>query len=422
MFWAQIERSLFADKIDAWWLDASEPEVVQGPFDSFATQLSSTEAHMTPTAAGSGARVLDAYPLVNSQAVYEGQRAAAPDQRVFILTRSGFAGQQRYATATWSGDITSTWTAMAKQIPAGLGFSISGAPYWTFDTGGFVVPPRFSSPKATAADRDEWRELNARWFEYASFLPLLRLHGQFPAREIWEFGAEGSPAVRAMVKFDRLRYRLLPYLYSQAGMVTQRGGTILRPLVMDFPDDAEARAVPDEFLFGPALLVAPVTKYRARARAVVLPSGGFYDFWSGTPVAGGRTVQAAAPYEAIPVYARAGAIVPLGPELQYAAEKASDPITLFVYAGADGQFTLYEDQGTTNDYERGAFAVVPMRWVDATRTLTIGARAGKFPGMLEKRTFQIVFVRPGAPAGPLSPPTRATTVAYAGSAVDVVSR
>jgi alpha-D-xyloside xylohydrolase len=422
MFWSQMERSLFADGIDAWWLDSSEPEVVQGPFDSFAAYLAGTETHMTPTAAGSGARVLNAYPLVNSQAVYEGQRAAAPNQRVFILTRSGYAGQQRYAAATWSGDITSTWTALAKQIPAGLGFSVSGMPYWTFDTGGFVVPSRFSSPKATPADRDEWRELNARWFEYSTFTPILRLHGQYPAREIWEFGGEGSPAVRAMVKFDRLRYRLLPYLYSQAGMVTQRGGTILRPLVMDFRGDVAAREVTDEFMFGPALLIAPVTKYQARARDVVLPQGRWYDLWSGTPVAGGRTLQAAAPYDGIPVYARAGAIVPFGPELQFAAEKASDPITLFVYAGADGQFTLYEDQGTTNDYEHGAFATVPIRWNDATKTLTLGARAGSFPGMLEKRTFHVVFVRPGAPASVLSTPAHAATVAYAGAQVDVAMR
>jgi alpha-D-xyloside xylohydrolase len=422
MFWAQIERSLFARGIDAWWLDSSEPEVVQGPFDSFATYLAGTESHLTPTAAGPGPRVLDAYSLVNSQAVYEGQRAAAPNQRVFILTRSGFAGQQRYAAATWSGDITSTWTALAKQIPAGLGFSVSGLPYWTLDTGGFVVPSRFSSPNATPADREEWRELNARWFEYSTFLPILRLHGQYPARELWEFGGEGSPAFRAMVKFDRLRYRLLPYLYSQAGMVTQRGGTLLRPLVMDFREDAAAREVADEFMFGPALLVAPVTKYQARTRDVVLPKGGWYDLWSGAPVTGGRTVQAAAPYDAIPVYARAGAIVPFGPELQYADEKPSDPITLFVYAGADGQFTLYEDQGTTNDYEHGAFAIVPMRWNDAAKTLTLGARTGTFPGVLEKRTFQVVFVHPGAAMGATSPPAHATTVAYTGTKVDVVLR
>jgi alpha-D-xyloside xylohydrolase len=433
MYWAQIDRALFSRKIDAWWLDASEPEVAQGPFDTMALALAATEAHMSPTAMGTGARVLNAYPLVHSQGVYEGQRSAAPDQRVFILTRSGFAGQQRYGAATWSGDITSTWTAMKKQIPAGLGFSISGVPYWTLDTGGFVVPDRFSAAKPAPADLAEWYELNTRWFEYSTFLPILRLHGQKPLREIWEFGGDSSAAYRAMLKFDKLRYRLLPYLYSLAGGVTQRGGTILRPLVMDFRADEAARAVADEFMFGSSLLVAPVTTHQARSRAVYLPKGigrgatanetvAWYDLWTGEPAAGGTTVTAPAPFDAIPVYARAGAIVPFGPDLQYVAEKPADPITVFVYAGADGAFDLYEDEGTTNGYERGAFATIPMRWNDAAGTLTIGARAGSFPGMLASRTFKVVLVRRGAPAGYTTPALRTKSVTYSGAAVDVALR
>jgi alpha-D-xyloside xylohydrolase len=421
LYWSQIERSLFSLHVDAWWLDASEPEIVQGPFDDPAVQISGTASHMNPTALGAGAAVLNAFPLVNSQAVYEGQRAAAPDQRVFILTRSGFAGQQRYATATWSGDITSTWTAMKKQIPAGLGFSISGVPYWTLDGGGFAVPPRFSTASPTPGDLAEWRELNTRWFEYATFLPILRVHGQAPAREMWEFGGDHSPAYAAMLKFDRLRYRLLPYVYSLAGMVTQGGYTIMRPLVMDFRDDIVAREVGDELMFGPAFLVSPVTTHLARARPVYLPAApGWYDFWTGDQQAGGQTVTASAPFDAIPVYVRAGAIVPLGPELQYTSEKDPDPITLYVYAGADGAFVLYEDDGTTYDYERGAFANITLNWKDAKRTLTFGARSGKFPGMLDKRTFRVLLVSPTHRVGFSFSPTADKWVAYDGTAQEVV--
>jgi alpha-D-xyloside xylohydrolase len=423
LYWSQIDQALFSKKVDAWWLDASEPEIVQGPFDSFATQVSMTETHMTPTAVGSGARVLNAFALMNSEAVYEGQRSAAPNQRVFILTRSGFAGQQRYAAATWSGDITSTWTAMKKQIPAGLGFSISGVPYWTFDSGGFVVPERFSAAQPTAADLAEWAELNTRWFEYATFLPILRVHGQAPAREMWQFGGDTSPAYKAMLKFDRLRYRLLPYVYSLAGSVTHQGGTMLRPLVMDFRTDRAAREVADEFMFGPALLVSPVTTNKARTRAVYLPpAAGWYDLWTGARKAGGQTVTADAPFDAIPVYVRAGAIVPAGPDLQYTSEKPADPITLYVYAGADGSFTLYEDQGTTYDYERGAFATISFSWNDAKRTLTIGPRVGSFPGMLAERTFQVVRVSAARGVGVSTVPAGATSVTYRGDSMDVTLR
>jgi alpha-D-xyloside xylohydrolase len=420
LYWAQINAQLFSKGVDAWWLDASEPEIVQGPFDTFATQVSMTETHMTPTALGSGARMLNGFALVNSEAVYEGQRAAAPEQRVFILTRSGFAGQQRYAAATWSGDITSTWTAMKKQIPAGLGFSVSGVPYWTFDTGGFVVPDRFSAKEPTAANAAEWAEMNTRWFEYATFLPLLRVHGQAPPREMWQFGGDTSPAYKAILKFDRLRYRLLPYVYSLAGAVTQEGGTMLRPLVMDFRADKEAREVSDEFMFGRALLVSPVTSYMTRERPVYLPAGsGWYDLWTGAPKAGGATVQAAAPFDEIPVYVKAGAIVPVGPDLQYTSEKPADPITLYVYTGADGAFSLYEDEGTTYDYEKGAFSTIPLSYSEAKKTLTIGPRVGSFPGMLAERTFQIVWVGPGKSRGFSFQPKADASVTYRGASMDV---
>jgi alpha-D-xyloside xylohydrolase len=420
LYWSQINQALFSFKVDAWWLDASEVEIVQGPFDSARTQIEGSETHMNPTALGSGARMLNAFPLVNSQAVYEGQRAAAPNQRVFILTRSGFAGQQRYAAATWSGDITSTWTAMKKQIAAGLGFSISGMPYWTFDSGGFAVPSRFSATNPSAETRAEWAELNTRWFEYATFVPIMRVHGQAPPREMWEFGGETSPAYMAMRKFDRLRYRLLPYTYSLAGMVTQQAGTILRPLVMDFRTDKAAREIDDEFMFGPAFLVSPVTTYGARTRLVYLPTAaGWYDFWTGVEAAGGATVRATAPFDAIPIYVRSGSIVPVGPELQYTSEKPAEPITLYVYTGADGAFTLYEDQGTTYDYEKGAFTTITMSWYDAKKVLTIGERAGQFAGMAAQRTFQVVLVRPTKAVGFSFTPKVDKSVTYGGTAMSV---
>jgi alpha-D-xyloside xylohydrolase len=420
LYWSQIDAALFTKGVDAWWMDATEPEVVEGPFNSAATQISTNETHMNPTALGTGARMLNAFSLVNSQAVYEGQRAAAPNQRAFILTRNGFAGQQRYAAATWSGDISATWTALRKQLPAGLGFSLSGMPYWTLDSGGFAVPPRFAANPQAAADQTEWRELATRWFEYATFLPLMRVHGQAPAREIWQYGGNTSPAYMAMLKFDRLRYRLLPYVYSLAGMVTQQAGTMLRPLVMDFRGDATAREIGDQYMFGPALLVSPVTAYNARTRSVYLPPGaGWYDFWTGAQLAGGQTVTASAAFDSIPVHVRAGSIVPVGPDLQYTSEKPIDPITLYVYAGADGAFMLYEDQGTSNDYESGAFSTIPLAWKDATRTLTIGARAGSFAGMPAQHTFQIVTVTPTKAAGFSFTPTADTTVTYTGASMDV---
>jgi alpha-D-xyloside xylohydrolase len=414
LFWSQMERELFRKGVDAWWMDATEPELIHGP------ELEGTKTHMHPTALGSGSRMLNAYPLVNSEAVYEGQRLAAPNQRVFILTRSGFAGQQRYASATWSGDISSTWTAMRKQIPAGLSFSLSGLPYWTMDSGGFSVPPRFSRQNATPEDVEEWRELNTRWFQFATFVPLLRVHGEFPYREMWYFGGESHPAFQTMLKFDRLRYRLLPYTYSLAGGVTQAGGTIMRGLVMDFRNDAKAREIGDQYMFGPSLLINPVTTYKARSRSVYLPqSAGWYDWWTGKMFAGGQTIEAAAPYESMPLYVRAGSIIPIGPELQYTAEKPPDPLTLYVYAGAAGAFTLYEDEGLNYNYERGEFTRTLLQWDDATRTLTIGKRQGLFAGMLTQRTFEVVLISKMKPIGFSFTPRVDRTVHYDGKELKI---
>ena len=415
-YWSQLKARLFDLGVDGFWLDASEPEIVEGPFDSAAARLDAYRSHMHPTALGSGARMLNAYSLVNSQAVYEGQRRAAPERRVCILTRSAFAGQQRYGATTWSGDITSTWTAFERQIPAGLGFSLSGIPYWTTDAGGFSVPGRFKSgdPESVA----EWRELQTRWFQFATFLPIMRVHGQSPPREMWHLGEEKDAAFSTHLKFDRLRYRLLPYVYSLAGAATHDSGTIVRPLVMDFRSDARARHVEDQYMFGQALMVSPVTVFQARSRDVYLPEGvAWYDFWTGQSIAGGQSIRAPAPYDALPLHVKAGAIVPFGPELQYTDERPADPITLYVYAGADGELVLYEDQGSSYDYERGAFSRIPVRWNDATRTLSIGERQGRFPGMLTRRTFGVVIVSRAKPTGfSFTAPKLDRTIDYDGSA------
>jgi alpha-D-xyloside xylohydrolase len=413
LFWAQIDTALFSKGIDAWWMDATEPDILPSP-----PSLDGQRTHMNPTYLGTGSRMLNGYALENSKGVYTGQRKTEPNQRVFILTRSGFAGIQRYSTAIWSGDITSTWTAMKKQIAAGLGASVSGLPYWTMDTGGYTMQHKFADEPMMPVHRDEWRELNTRWFEFATFTPILRVHGELRPREMWTLG-DGSPAYKAELKFDRLRYALFPYIYSLTGWTTQRDYTMLRPLVMDFSQDRRARESNDEFMFGPALLVAPITKYRQRERSVYLPpAAAWYDYWAGRPVASGA-ISASAPYDQIPVFVRAGSIVPYGPAMQYVAEKPCDPITLYVYAGADGEFTLYEDQGTTFDYEKGAFSEIPIRWNDKTGTLIIAARIGSFAGMLRTRTFRVALVSKAHPAGFSFAPTVQQSVVYRGAEVRV---
>jgi alpha-D-xyloside xylohydrolase len=394
-------------------MDASEPDLTSRP------GLEAQKAHINPNFMGTGSRMLLGYPLLIASAVWDGQREASPDKRVFNLTRSGYLGLQRYGAASWSGDITSTWTAMRKQITAGLGYSISGLPYWTMDIGGFSVPERFSIDAKGGPQTSEWRELNTRWFQFGTFVPLLRVHGQVPRREMWFFGNQGEPAYDTMLNFDRLRYRLLPYIYSLAGAATQDGGTLMRPLVMDFPGDALARSLTDQYNFGPALMVSPVTTYRARTRPVFLPptAGGWYDFWTGAALGSGKTIEADAPFERIPLMVRAGSIIPLGPELQYAAEKPSDPITLLLYTGKDATFSLYEDDGLSNGYEKGVFARIPIMWNEATRTLSIGAREGHFEGMLIQHHFRIVLIAPDKPVPFSFEPRADVELNYDGSPV-----
>lgn len=390
-FWELMNEKLYRKGIDAWWMDASEPDVHSN------INLEARKSVMQP-AIGSSVRYYNAFPLENARGIYEGQRSIDPNNRVFILTRSYFAGQQRYAAAAWSGDISSRWHDMKDQIAAGVNFSMSGTPYWTMDVGGFLVERRFHDPNAK--DREEWRELNTRWYQYGAFLPIFRAHGQFPFREPFNIAPEDHPAYHSMRYYIDLRYRLLPYTYSLAGNTYLIDYTLLRGLAMDFPQDTQVFAINDQFLFGPSLLVNPVTQLGATARNLYLPQGaGWYDFYSGAYYCGGQTLEASAPYERIPLFVKAGSIIPLGPELQYTDEKPAGEITLFVYAGGDNSFELYEDEGTNYNYEQGEFSIIAFAYDDSTGSLRIGARQGSFDGMLTRRTFRIVYVEPEKPQG-----------------------
>ena len=389
-FWDLINKKIYSKGFDAWWMDASEPDILSN------VDPEKRKQQMSPTALGSAAEYLNAYPLQNAKGIYEGQRSTDPDKRVFLLTRSGFAGSQRYAASIWSGDIGSTWHDMKTQIAAGVNFSMSGLPYWTMDIGGFVVPEKFEKPNEESLE--EWRELNARWYQFGAFVPLFRSHGQFPYREIFNIAPETHPAYQSFLYYNKLRYRLLPYIYSLAGAAYHDNYTIMRGLAMDFAKDTATLNIDDQYLFGPSLLINPVCAYKKISREVYLPKGeGWYDLYSGKFYAGRQTINADAPYERIPLFVKAGSVIPFGPELQYTSEKPPDTITLNIYTGADVSFNLYEDEGTNYNYEKGAFSIIPIKYYEATKTITIGDRTGSFAGMLTKRVFQINVITPAKP-------------------------
>ena len=387
IYWRQMKERLAVLGVDAWWMDATEPDMHSN------LSLEERAYRMGPTAAGPGAALFNSYPLVHAEGVYNGWLEYKPDVRPFILTRAGFGGIQRTGSAIWSGDVASRWEDLREQISAGVNFSMSGIPNWTHDIGGFALEERYT--KQEPAHLPEWRELNLRWFQFGAFSPLFRSHGEAPKREIYEIAPAGSAMYRSMEFYDKLRYRLMPYVYTLAGDTFHKDGTIMRGLVMDFPGDRKAWNVDDQYMFGPAFLVAPVTRFKARERHVYLPAGSsWYDFHSGRMEAGGRTIRAAAPFERMPLFVRAGSIVPIGPDIQYTGEKPGAPITLNVYTGADGSFSLYEDDGTSRQYLNGAFARVPIRYDEGSGTLTIGAREGSFPGMVQNRVFNVRWMTP----------------------------
>lgn len=397
MFWRQMDENLYSKYrygIDAWWMDASEPNVRD------CTPMWYRKALCGPTALGSSTEYFNAYSIVNADAIYNGQRGVNPNQRVFLLTRSGFAGEQRYSTATWSGDIATRWEDMRAQMTAGINYSMSGLPFWGMDQGGFCVENRyvaaqqlFDSKGQENADLKEWRELQARWNQFGCFVPLYRAHGQWPLREVWNIAPESHPAYKSIVWYHRLRYRLMPYLYSMAGAVHFDDYTIMRGLVMDFNGDNHVYDIKDQWMFGPSLMACPVGTYQARSRQVYLPKQrGWFDFYTGRHYAGGQTITADAPYERIPVFVPEGSIVPFGPAMEWSDEKKPELINLYVYTGRDAHFTLYEDEGTNYNYEQGKYSTISLDYDEASRTLTIGGRKGSFDGMLAQRRFNVVVV------------------------------
>lgn len=423
LFWEQLEDHLYPLGVDAWWMDASEPNIQDNTDIEYRKKLSG------PTALGPSTKYFNAYSLVNAQGIYEGQRGVSPDDRVFLLTRSGFAGIQRYSTAVWSGDIGTRWEDMKAQISAGLNFALSGIPYWTMDIGGFCVEKRYEQAQRyfnvagiENEDLKEWRELNTRWSQFGAFIPLFRSHGQYPYREIFHIAPEGHPAYQSILYYNKLRYRLMPYIYSLAGMTYFNDYTIMRALVMDFGQDPLVNNIGDQYMFGGALMVCPVYQYKATSREVYFPTtSGWYDFYTGKFIHGGQKLTVDAPYSRIPLFVKEGSIIPFGPEIEYTDEKKPEQITLYVFGGKNGSFSLYEDEGVNYNYEKGAYATIGFHYDDVNRTLTISDREGSFEGMLEERRFHIVYVDKDNPE-PVNPDAEGIEVLYTGESQQITLR
>jgi alpha-D-xyloside xylohydrolase len=431
LFWQQMYEHLYPLGVDAWWMDASEPNVRD------CTPLAYRKALCGPTALGPSDEYFNAYALMNAQAIYEGQRSVDPDRRVFLLTRSGFAGQQRYSTATWSGDIAARWEDLQAQITAGLNFSVSGVPYWSMDIGGFSVENRFVQAQKEfdrtgfeSADLREWRELYTRWFQFGAWVPLFRSHGQYPWREPWNVAPEWSPTYKALLAAAQMRYALMPYLYSLSARVHEDHYTLMRPLFMDFDggnaaDNRSIEAVHDQYMFGPSVMVCPVYRYGARTREVKFPQGHtWYDLRTGAVAADTHGVDSvlpqtvAAPYDYIPLFVPDGSILPTGAAVQYSDERPMEELTLYIYAGSDGTFTLYDDDGVTYAYEQGACCHIPLVYDDTERTLTIGEREGSYPTMPTEITFHLRYITPQQPI-PFGDQRPTSTVRYTGTPLTV---
>jgi alpha-D-xyloside xylohydrolase len=434
-YWKQANQGLFSRGVDAWWCDCTEPfeadwkgAVKPEPEERLRINTEEAKRYLDP-------EQINAYSLLHSQGIYEGQRQVTSEKRVINLTRSAYLGQQRYATITWSGDISARWETLRGQIADGLNFCATGMPYWTVDIGAYFV---HSKPELWFwnGDYDEgvadlgYRELFVRWFQYGAFLPMFRAHGTDTPREIWQFGQPGEPFYEALVSTLRLRYQLLPYIYSLAGWTTQHDYTLLRALPFDFRCDLATYDINDQFMFGPALMVSPVTRpmlydvgsqplaEAAQTRPIYLPAGvSWYDFWTGQLYSGGQTIQVDAPIDHLPLFVRAGSILPMGPVRQHVQDVPAAPLELHIYPGQNSAFELYEDEGDQYNYEDGAFTLIPIGWQEAERQLTLGARQGRYDGMPEERTFGI-FLHGAAGHQPGASPARPDqTICYDGQPV-----
>lgn len=418
IYWKHLNKGLFSKGIDAWWTDSTEPDhldVQERDFD-------------IPTAMGTYRSVVNAFPLMSNKGVYEHQRAVTSDKRVYLLTRCAFAGQQRYAANTWSGDVMCNWETFRKQIPTGLNFSLSGIPYWNTDIGGF-----FNWPYHGGAENKAYHELYTRWFQYGTFLPMQRSHGSGVKKEIYNLGKKGDWVYDSEEKYINLRYALLPYLYSTGWQVTDNAGSFLRALFMDFNEDKKVHTISNQYMFGKAFLVTPVTRNmyvfsdkeqwkdpyedfsKTGTQDVYLPKGTkWFDFWTGEVLNGGQMVTKEVPIDIIPLYVRAGSIVPFGPKVQYSTEKKWNNLEIRIYPGADGEFVLYEDENDNYNYEKGVYSTIKFTWDDENRTLNIADREGTFPGMLKSRKFNIVVVDKENGTGSVQSTKFTKSVSYGG--------
>ena len=416
IYWKYLNDGIFKLGMDAWWMDSTEPDHLDWKPEDMDTK----------TYLGSFRKVRNAYPLMTVGGVYDHQRAVTSDKRVFILTRSGFLGQQRYGANVWSGDVASTWESFRNQIPAGLNFSLCGMPHWNSDIGGFFAGHYNKSWNDDSASKNPlYQELYVRWLQFGTFNPMMRSHGTDVYREIYKFGKKGEPVYDAIEKMIGLRYSLLPYIYSTSWEVSNRQSSFMRALMMDFVDDRKVWDINDEYMFGKSILVAPITHAQYTPEAVVkvseeegwnrdgakktktdvavdfmetkstniyLPAGTlWYDFWTDEKHEGGKEITKETTLDVIPLYVKAGSIIPVGPQVQYATEKPWDHLELKVYAGANGNFILYEDEFDNYNYEKGAYTEIPISWNNASRKLTIGARKGAYEGMLKNRKFTVTL-------------------------------
>ena len=431
IYWKYL-KTLFDYGTDGWWMDSTDP-------DFFNPRESDYDHQVT---GGTWRSLRNAFPLETVRGVYQAQRKESSAKRVFIMTRSAFAGQQHYGSNMWSGDVASSWDMLRKQVPAGLSYSLTGNPNFNTDIGGFFCGSYNTKGPGSAPQNPQYQELYVRWMQYGLFCPIFRSHGADAPREIWQFGEKGEPVYDAIERTIRLRYRLIPYLYSMAWQVTSNNESYLRPLFSDFANDRRVWDTTDEFMFGRSILAAPVVEAQYTAEAVVkedamsgwdkkeahdsgnlakvdfkaqktatkyLPSGAeWYDFWTGKRFKGGQKVTLQTQLDRVPMFVRAGSILPLGPEMQYTGEKSWDNLEIRIYPGADGTFVLYEDEGDNYNYEKGVFATIAFQWNNKSQTLTIGNRQGTYPGMLESRHFTVVL-----------PDGRQQSVAYEGSSVEV---
>jgi alpha-D-xyloside xylohydrolase len=416
IYWKYLNKGIFSLGMDGWWMDSSEPDHLQFKPSDFDNK----------TYLGSFRKVRNAFPLMTVGGLYQHQRSVTSDKRVFILTRSAFAGQQRYGANTWSGDVVASWDALRNQISAGLNFSLCGIPYWNSDIGGFFL----WNYKKKLEDAD-YRELYARWIQFGAFCPMMRSHGTDAPREIYQFGKKGDKIYDAIEKYINLRYNFLPYIYSTSWDVTANQSTMMRALMMDFAKDRQALDINDQYMFGKSLLVCPVTTpmyskdtkkdfSTIKTKQLYLPKGvDWFDFWTGEKYNGGQTLNKEAPIDIMPLYVKAGSILPIGPKVQYATEKNWDNLEIRVYPGADGKFTLYEDENDNYDYEKGIYSTITFKWDNEKKALTINDRQGSFPGMLTERKFNIVKVAAGKGTGMDTVKTYDKVVTYKGKKVVV---